>query len=89
MFGRSSVSTFWVIPEVCVLLVCELHSQSPAKQVSVTRLVGVDYPWFARVAGVHGDVELAITLSQEGKVESVRVVSGPEPLRRAAVESMT
>ncbi|MEZ5399526.1 MAG: M56 family metallopeptidase [Bryobacteraceae bacterium] len=48
----------------------------------------VTYPMAARRAHVEGDVTLEATLNEDGTVADARVISGPEPLRRAALESV-
>ncbi|HEU5340921.1 TonB family protein [Edaphobacter sp.] len=46
------------------------------------------YPAIARAAGVQGTVIVEAVISQAGAIESLRVVSGPEMLRGAAVEAI-
>ena len=41
----------------------------------------MDYPTWLRLQGVHGTVELEITLDEKGRVIDPRVVSGPTKLR--------
>jgi hypothetical protein len=57
--------------------------------VTVSRIVGLEYPWFARIAVLQGNVELQATISREGAVKHVRVVSGPKPLSDAAAKSLS
>jgi len=47
-----------------------------------------EYPAIAREAGVQGTVVVAATISTEGRIESLRVVSGPPMLVRAAVAAI-
>jgi TonB family protein len=47
-----------------------------------------EYPARAAKAGVEGDVVLDLDLDERGEVSDARVSSGPEALRRAALESV-
>ena len=46
------------------------------------------YPAIAKAARVEGEVVVAATISAEGRIEGLRVVSGPEMLRDAAMEAI-
>jgi periplasmic protein TonB len=46
------------------------------------------YPAIAKAAGLQGAVVVEAVISKSGQIESLRVVSGPEMLRRAAVEAI-
>ena len=46
------------------------------------------YPAIARAAGVHGTVVVEAVISREGKIESLRVVSGPVMLQGAAIDAI-
>jgi periplasmic protein TonB len=46
------------------------------------------YPAIARAAGVHGTVVVEAVISREGKIESLRVVSGPAMLQGAAIDAI-
>lgn len=46
------------------------------------------YPAIAREAGVQGTVALQATISKNGTIENLRVVSGPELLRQAALDAV-
>ncbi len=48
----------------------------------------VDYPEAARAKGVQGDVTLEVKLDSTGNVSDARVLSGPEELRKPALESV-
>lgn len=48
----------------------------------------VRYPPEAREKRIEGAVVLEITVDQTGKVSDARVLSGPEPLRKAALQSV-
>jgi TonB family protein len=47
-----------------------------------------EYPRRAVEQGVQGDVVVDLTIDERGEVADARVVSGPEELRRAALESV-
>lgn len=46
------------------------------------------YPAVARAAGVQGKVVLQATIGKDGTIEGLRVVSGPDLLRAAAVDAV-
>ena len=46
------------------------------------------YPPIARQMGVYGAVVMSVTISPEGSVTAVRVVSGPGQLRQAAISAV-
>jgi TonB family protein len=46
------------------------------------------YPPAARASGISGTVELGATISKDGTVKDLRIVSGPLQLREAAVNSV-
>ena len=46
------------------------------------------YPAIARAAGVQGTVVVAAIISSEGRIESIRVLSGPPMLVNAAVQAI-
>jgi protein TonB len=48
----------------------------------------VSYPQIARAAGVGGDVVLAATISEDGRIEHLRVISGHALLRDAAITAV-
>lgn len=47
------------------------------------------YPPLARATGVEGTVVLQATISKTGRIENLRVVSGPELLQKAALEAVS
>ena len=49
---------------------------------------GVDYPEAARRKGVQGTVSLEVSIAADGTVSDARVVSGPEELRNATLQSV-
>jgi TonB family protein len=48
----------------------------------------LEYPADAIAKGIQGTVVVAATLNERGVVSDARVVSGPEPLRKAALKSV-
>ena len=46
------------------------------------------YPLAARAAGIDGPVTLRGTISKEGKMQDIHVLSGPPELRQAAIEAV-
>jgi periplasmic protein TonB len=46
------------------------------------------YPAVARVAGIQGVVVLQATISQNGLIQNLRVISGPPMLQRSAMEAV-
>jgi protein TonB len=46
------------------------------------------YPVVARAAGVSGQVVVSAVISNTGTIESLKVISGPEMLRRAALDAI-
>jgi len=46
------------------------------------------YPAIAKAAGISGTVVVEAIISKTGTIESLQVVSGPEMLRRAAIDAI-
>ena len=46
------------------------------------------YPEVARIAGIEGTVSMRVLIGKEGKVEQIRVASGEEALRTAAMDAV-
>src|ERR1700735_379200 len=53
------------------------------------RVVGMEYPWFARMAALQGSVELAATITPDRSVGKIQVLSGPGPLATPAIENLS
>jgi hypothetical protein len=64
-------------------------AQSVPSELRVKRVVGIEYPWFARMAVLQGNVELIATISQDGVVEKISVASGAPILAGPAKEAMS
>jgi len=65
--------------------------QAPATINSGARLLHqppVEYPAAARAKGIQGAVVLELSVDEKGTVTDARVLSGPEDLRRAALEAV-
>jgi hypothetical protein len=52
-------------------------------------VIGIEYPWFARISVLHGDVDLIATISTQGTVTKVQISSGAEPLALAAKAALS
>jgi periplasmic protein TonB len=77
-----------------VVTVAAPHSEKPMR-ISAGVTVGLlmapirpVYPQIAKVAGIQGAVVVEAIISKAGRIESLNVVSGPEMLRRAAIEAI-
>ena len=44
------------------------------------RVIGLEYPMFARMAGSEGEVTLTLVIGKSGVVETIQEASGPLPL---------
>ncbi len=58
------------------------------QEAKVLRRVAPVYPPLARQARISGVVKLEALIGKDGRVKKVSVLSGPPPLRQAAVESV-
>jgi TonB family protein len=52
------------------------------------RILGARYPRFAHLSGIQGKVVLAATVSEDGRVQAIRVVTPVSPLTDAAKGSL-
>lgn len=57
-------------------LTTPIHSESASQPLTVTRVVSLEYPWMANLAGVQGRVEIEGLVSSEGRLDNIRSVSG-------------
>jgi protein TonB len=57
-------------------------------QGSLVRTVAPEYPPIAKDAHVTGTVVLEAVISKAGKIENLRVISGPAMLQRAALDAV-
>ena len=64
-----------------------IGSDTPQTGVFLAKLHDPVYPPITRTAGIYGDVQLMLRVRQDGAIQSVKVVSGPPSLQRAALES--
>jgi len=46
------------------------------------------YPSIAKAAGIQGTVVLQATISKQGTIENLRVISGPAMLQQAAIDAV-
>ncbi len=65
-----------------------IELSADAKELRKVKKITATYPQNAREQGITGDVTLSINISKDGHVETTDVISGPEPLRDAAVEAV-
>ena len=63
-------------------------SSGVASSIVIYKVLPV-YPPIAKVAGVQGTVSLAATISKQGTIENLRVVSGPPMLQQAALDAVS
>jgi outer membrane biosynthesis protein TonB len=63
--------------------------QAPQPRPSATRIVGMEYPGAARLAFLQGAVDLVATISPDGTVGEIRVLSGPPLLATPAKETLS
>jgi periplasmic protein TonB len=67
------------------------HRVRVGGQIKPPRLVSTvlpEYPAMARNAGVEGDVVVDTTIDENGKVATMKVISGPVLLRQAALDAL-
>ena len=64
-------------------------SQPQEESIYVKRVVSMEYPPFARNAALQGIVVLDATVSNEGRVVNIGVVSGPAPLATPAIDTLS
>jgi TonB family protein len=70
-----------------VLMFAAAHGYGQSSPLKIVKLVPPIYPPIARAARVSGEVHLQITIQEDGKARDVQVKSGPEMLKKSAVES--
>jgi hypothetical protein len=75
------------VPHKACLAQGVTSSESPHSGVVLTKLVQPIYPPVARAAHVTGDVDLLLTVRQDGAVDNVVVTSGQPLLKESAVIS--
>jgi Gram-negative bacterial TonB protein C-terminal len=84
----------WSLILLAVLMTMKsAQAQSPPDlstlpgSVTLLKVSELPYPPMAKAARVAGDVDLMLTVRQDGKVDSAIVVSGPPMLRQPALDS--
>lgn len=89
IWKRCAVAT--VISLICV---AQSFAQDPGASeksqgsATLAKLSPPPYPEVARLAHITGDVELRLTIRQDGSVGSINVTTGPPLLQKAAVDSV-
>jgi TonB family protein len=63
-------------------------SDAPVMAAKLTRMVNPVYPPDAMLNYITGDVKVDAVVDASGKVGAVKVISGPAPLRQAAVDAL-
>jgi protein TonB len=63
-------------------------SSGVASSILIYKVLPI-YPPIAKVAGVQGTVSLSATISKQGTIENLRVVSGPPMLQKAALDAVS
>lgn len=86
---RNRVTTTTCVLMIIIWSAFAVRGQISQSGLAVKRVVGMEYPWFARMAVLQGTVELMATISRAGEVERIRVVSGAEPLATPAKETLS
>jgi periplasmic protein TonB len=86
--GCDPVNCSAVRPDVRLAVTGPAHiSQGVAQGLLIHRVVP-EYPAVPRAAHIGGTVVLQATISKSGTIENLRVASGPELLRQAAVDAV-
>jgi protein TonB len=65
-----------------------LHVSSGVTEGLLLRPIEPVYPAIAKAAGVQGTVVLEAVISKAGRIESLHAVSGPDMLKRAALDAV-
>ena len=65
-----------------------MHIRSNFQEARLRKSVPAEYPEFAKSANISGDVVMEAEIDAAGNVRSVKVISGPPLLRRAAVDTV-
>ena len=65
-----------------------LHVSTGVSQGMLLAPIRPVYPAIARAAGIQGTVVIEATISKAGRIESLRAVSGPAMLQRAALDAV-
>lgn len=82
---------FLLFISITVVFLDKARSQSDSNNVehgaSLVRTAFPIYPLIARTAYVQGNVEVAVVVGADGGVKSAVAMSGPELLKRAAIDS--
>jgi len=96
--GHSAVKRIAVMGSLVGLLLYSVavHSQqsngcapiTPKQPATLCGYVMPIYPPKAKAAGIEGTVVVFAQINESGRIDWVRIVSGPEPLRQGAVDAV-
>lgn len=71
------------------LALCVAAQVLPLTAQTLTSAKPPGYPLAAKAAGIDGPVILKGTISKEGKMQDIHVLSGPPELRQAAIDAVS
>ena len=57
-------------------------------EANIVKRISPDYPFLAKVNGIHGDVVIQILIDEQGNVSNTRVLSGDPALTGTALEAV-
>lgn len=77
----------WAMIATALMSCASAQSPAPTPSLKIVKLDPPQYPPIAMAARVMGRVELKVTLGQDGRTQTVEALSGPEMLKKAAIES--
>src|SRR4051812_10334991 len=77
----------WAMIATTLTLCAYAQSPAPAPSLTIVKPNPPQYPPIAMAARVVGRVELKVTIGQDGRTQKIDAVSGPEMLKKAAIES--
>ena len=89
--GLPSLAPGPTAPPTAAATVPVEHRVRVGGQIKPPRLVSTvlpEYPAMARNAGVEGDVVVDTTIDENGKVATMKIISGPVLLRQAALDAL-
>lgn len=80
--------SFWALSVHPAILAQSLRNSSLQSLAVLTKVSAPVYPPLARQARIQGDVRLTVSISRDGLVKSVGLVSGPPMLAPVALQSV-
>lgn len=87
-FMTANVAQPRVIPEPKAKPVTKLAVSSGVAQGYLLNKIAPSYPAIAKAAGIQGTVVLSATISRNGTIENLNVLSGPQILQQAALDAV-